>query len=287
MISLSDTNFAQRLQTITEEDEHNDALIKSDDKIATVMRENNIETQGVTFREIIPETNAICLIHYTNKSFLKISIQLLFNQYRIFDNYQLFRKTINMPKNMRETYPHRFRFLTFHELGHLLYKHLDWKSLSFRTRISLGTAYVAGCAAACKTGMLFCEYFFPTDKINIKSTMAQVLFFSVYSLAIDIFVSRTKEKQADDFAIANSSIEELEGGIACFKDMQKHYCQTFFRKLTSPFRFSDQKIQSITNYFMNSFMMVPLDHLVSLSHPTYSSRIKKIESALRLRQKTS
>jgi hypothetical protein len=81
----------------------------------------------------------------------------------------------------------------------------------------------------------------------------------------DILSRRWREAKADDFAIENSSDEELKGGRRSLKALQT----VLIRKRTT--RWKQLKISSSGNYMLD------------ISHPSLTSRIQKIEDALRAR----
>ncbi|MBX9923255.1 MAG: M48 family metalloprotease [Rhabdochlamydiaceae bacterium] len=75
------------------------------------------------------------------------------------------------------------------------------------------------------------------------------------------------EGKADDFAIANSSIDELKGGRRIFKAMQQLYLESRQKASWKKLLISPQG-----------------ENLLDALHPSLASRIQKIESHLKIKQ---
>lgn len=90
---------------------------------------------------------------------------------------------------------------------------------------------------------------------------ATALTISVGLTAFSLF-SQWREGEADNFAIENSSNEELLGGrriLMAFQQMNLDECQTFWKKI------------AVSSYGNNT---------LDISHPSLTSRIEKIEKVL-------
>ncbi len=82
--------------------------------------------------------------------------------------------------------------------------------------------------------------------------------------AVSLFICKyLQEAKADDFAIENSSIDELKGGRRIFKAMQQLYLEARQKKQWKKLLISPEG-----------------ENLLDIRHPSLASRIKKIEHML-------
>ncbi len=144
------------------------------------------------------------------------------------------------------------RFCIKHEIGHI--KNNDCFSINF---------VPAMCKLAAAVYGMFALSFFPAVALaTVVGIFAQVTF------------TNFRESKADDFAIENSSDEELLGG-------RRNLLR--FQVVNREKRFQARNLEKISD-FWNQLTLTPNgDDLSEFSHPSLSSRIKKIEKALEQR----
>jgi hypothetical protein len=101
--------------------------------------------------------------------------------------------------------------------------------------------------------------------IMYLSPVAGYFFCIALNHLIGISLWIWREGKADDFAIKNSSVEELRGGLRLIKSMQR------------------VNIARRTSFFNRIFFSESGENRSDLNHPSLDSRIKKIENELRKR----
>ena len=92
---------------------------------------------------------------------------------------------------------------------------------------------------------------------------AVILVWWVGAIAFSLF-SKWREAKADDFAIANSSIEELKGGRRCLKALQA----------------SNVERRKAGDFWQRMLISPKGEARLDIAHPLLASRIRKIEQAL-------
>lgn len=147
---------------------------------------------------------------------------------------------IHTAPKFHEVDPHASSFVLKHEISHL--KHND---------------HVAGCLFALIPTLAAIFLTSSTD----ESLAADI---TAFAGASSLFAYKFyREMKADDFAIENSSIDELKGGRRFFKAMQQIYLES---RETSRWK----------KFFISSNGENNLDVL----HPSLANRIQKIETSL-------
>ncbi len=148
---------------------------------------------------------------------------------------------IHVTKNFYQTNPAAFFFVFKHEISHL--KNND-----------RCTAFVLAFIATLVAFAFTSSYDESLSTDVVPFTGAAVLFSSIYC----------QELQADNFAIAHSSIAELKGARRLFQAIQQMYVE--YREKSG---------------WGKCFISPEGENLLDFMHPPLASRIKKIESALK------
>ena len=166
---------------------------------------------------------------------------------------------IQIAPNFQHVDKDAYHFVLKHEIGHIKDNHVFTEPIVFAIcSIAAGIFFVY--LAPASTLPLF---LFAVKLIGITCTI-----LTIHKIAIIIF-SQYCEREADDFAIAESSDEELKGGRRFFLSSLEQNLE--YRKT----------IKTIWNKIFTS-STGELRFGIS-SHPSFSSRIKKIEDALKQR----
>lgn len=176
-----------------------------------------------------------------------LKIRENFNQYVCFangSNLPFGEAEVNMAKFFKEADPDAYNFILKHELSHI--KHND--------NILFG---MAGAVASCAAAILL--------TLSLSPLFATIATSAIGFTGLSI-LSNSAENRADQFAISNSSDEELKGGIRFFKGMQEFH--------------KDMRTESaLAKIYINSSG----DNNMDLFHPRFSQRIEQIRNELKKR----